>query len=113
MLFLSYTSGVVLLLPFADPLKALDLTRAHLVLLAASVVLTVISYLCFAGALKRLEASRTGVVISLTPIITVTIVSVLAVLVPGAVEPERLNALGFAGAAMVVAGSMSCSLGRG
>ena len=112
LLFLGYMSGAVLLLPIARPTDVLDLSPHAAVLLGASVILTVTSYLCFAGALKRLDASRAGVVISLTPLITVGIVGLLALVSPGLVEPERLNALGILGAAMVVAGSMGCSLGH-
>ena len=112
LLFAGYLLGGILLLPFVDPLDVLTLSGTHTLLLGISVVLTVISYLCFAGALKRLEASRAGVVISLTPLVTVGLVGLLAAVSPGTVEPEKLNAAGLLGAAMVVIGSMGCSLGR-
>jgi drug/metabolite transporter (DMT)-like permease len=113
LLFIGYISGVLLLLPIARPLEVLTLSPPVAILLGLSVILTVTSYLCFAGALKRLDASRAGVVISLTPLLTVSIVWALSVLSPGTVDPEPLNALGLAGAAMVVVGSMGCSLGHG
>jgi hypothetical protein len=51
-----------------------------------------------------------GAVLALTPLLTLGVMELAAWGVPGLVAPERLAALGWAGAATVVAGSMAVSL---
>ena len=111
LLTVCYGTGIAVLLPFID-LNGLTLfPLSHYVLFVASVALTLCSYLTFAEALRHLEASRTGVVVALTPLLTVAMAAVAA-LFTDRVETEPLNALALLGALLVVAGSTATSLGR-
>ena len=107
-----YLVGSLLLLPGAQPLVLLSQSWPRLALLAATIVVTLVSYRCFSGALQHLEGSRVGVVISLTPLVTLTAVAVASSYVPALVRPEPLGALGLTGALMVVGGSALTALAR-
>ena len=110
-LFVIYSSGAVLLLPCVDLPQLADLNGMQVLLLLASSVMTVVSYFCFATALDHVEASRIGVVVALTPLITVMNMGLLTVVFPGVLAPEQLNAASMAGAVLVVAGSALGALG--
>jgi drug/metabolite transporter (DMT)-like permease len=73
---------------------------------------TVIAYGAFAESLQHWEASRVSAILALAPIFTIVSMSLMAWLAPGLVTPEHLTALGLVGAILVVAGSMSISLGK-
>ena len=73
---------------------------------------TVIAYGAFAESLQHLEASKVSAILALAPIFTIVSMSITACLAPGLVTPERVTSLGLLGAILVVAGSMSISLGK-
>ena len=73
---------------------------------------TVIAYGAFAESLQHLEASKVSAILALAPIFTIVSMSITAWLAPGLVTPERITSLGLLGAILVVAGSMSISLGK-
>ncbi len=108
-----YAAGVVLMLPLGQPSRLVGLDRMQLGLLGLASVMTVVSYVCFGTALNHLEASRTGVVIALTPLMTMGNASLAARILPEMIEPEGLDAVGWIGAGMVVVGSMLGALGGG
>lgn len=70
---------------------------------------TLVAYGAFAEALNHLEASRVSAILTLTPLVTVTVVHLLPL--PGVVV-EPLTWLSLGGALMVVAGSMGAALLR-
>ena len=109
---LVYWSGVLLFLPLASPGRAVELSTIPLLLLACSVVFTLVSYISFAESLKRMEASRMGALVALTPLITIGMMGLLALHDPTLVPMDPLNELASAGAILVVVGSMCCSLGK-
>ena len=100
-----------MLVPFIDLNGLTHFSLSHYTLFAVSVALTLCSYLTFAEALRHLEASRTGVVVALTPLLTVAMAA-LAALFTDQVETEPLNALALLGALLVVAGATATSLGK-
>ena len=110
-LTVAYATGIVVLFPFVHLEQLVSFTQFHVLLFVVSVFLTLSSYLFFAEALRHLEASRTGVIVALTPLLTVAIAA-LAALFTDAVETEPLNALALLGAGLVVTGSICSSLGR-
>ena len=110
-LTVAYSTGIVVLFPFVHLEQLANFTQFHVMLFVVSVFLTLSSYLFFAEALRHLEASRTGVIVALTPLLTVAIAA-LAALFTDAIETEKLNALALFGAVVVVAGSICASLGR-
>lgn len=73
---------------------------------------TVIAYGAFAESLQHLEASKVSAILALAPIFTIVSMSITAWLLPGLVTPEHITSLGLLGAILVVAGSMSISLGK-
>lgn len=110
MLFI-YAAAVLLLAPLATPLQVLDLDWLHGIAVAYCAFNTLAAYAAFSEALNHWEASRVGAVLALTPLGTLTVVSLLSDLWPAHVRPETISALGIAGAVIVVVGSMTTSLG--
>jgi drug/metabolite transporter (DMT)-like permease len=111
-LVLIYLSASVLLLPLARLEPRLPLDALGYVLLAFCCVNTVLAYGAFAEALVHWEASRVSAALAVTPLVTIFASALLARLLPGSVQIEPLNGLSYAGAALVVAGSMVCALKR-
>jgi drug/metabolite transporter (DMT)-like permease len=50
--------------------------------------------------------------LALAPIFTIVSMSIIAGIAPGLVTPEHITSLGLLGAILVVAGSISISLGK-
>ncbi|MEW6752403.1 MAG: DMT family transporter [Candidatus Latescibacterota bacterium] len=105
-----YLAGALLLWPAAQPALVLVQSWPRLLLLAVTALVTLVSYRCFSGALQHLEGARVSVVLSLSPLITVSGVAVAASLVPQRVHPEQLGAAGLLGALLVVGGSALTAL---
>jgi drug/metabolite transporter (DMT)-like permease len=111
-LLLVYIGATIVLLPVSRPGQITELSGLGLGLLAFGVFNTLAAYGCFAEALEHWEASRVSAVISLTPLVTLFAVYVILAIWPQAEVGQRLDALGLAGAVLVVAGSMLTALGR-
>jgi drug/metabolite transporter (DMT)-like permease len=107
-----YLAGTLVFFPTASPGVALQLDAVGLALLVFCAINTLIAYGCFAEALNHLEASRVSVVLSLTPLVTVAVVAVIAGPFPRLAHPDELNVVALLGAILVVAGSMLAALGR-
>lgn len=105
-----YGVATVLLLPFSKPAALAQLDLAHWLALAYCALNTLAAYGAFAEALAHWEASRVSVVLSLTPLLTLLTVAVVHAVAPAVVAPERVGAIGLAGAALVVVGSAVTSL---
>ena len=71
---------------------------------------TIGAYGAFAEALVHWDASRVSAVIATTPLLCIGAAAVVATVWPQWLEPERLTAMGWFGAALVVAGSAAASL---
>lgn len=107
-----YATAAVLMTPLASPSQLLGLDRLHTLALGYCLINTVAAYGAFAEALAHWEASRVGVVLALTPLLTVVSVEVAHRLNPDLVPPETITTLGYVGAAVVVIGSAVASLSR-
>ncbi|MCE2450163.1 MAG: DMT family transporter [Candidatus Latescibacteria bacterium] len=101
---LVYWFGTMLFLPLAQPSRIFDLPTIPCLLLACSVVFTLVSYLSFAESLKRMEA--------LTPLVTMAVMGLLALFDPNLVPMEPLNKPAIGGTILVVVGSMCSTLGK-
>lgn len=110
-LLLIYIGASVFLLPMAKPSQVAALGRFELGLLAFGIVNTLAAYGCFAEALEHWEASRVSAVISLTPVVTILAVYAILAVWPEADIGARLDALGTAGAFLIVMGSVMTALG--
>lgn len=107
-----YLGGALLLVPFIELPSLAILPALGVGLLLASSVMTMASYLTFAMALEHLEASRIGVLVSLTPIIVMINMELLMLWRPGLLEAEFLPVTSLVGAGAVVVGSSLSALGR-
>ena len=105
-LMVLYLASSFLMLPLANPQHILHLNGSQLILLTASGISALISYVSFAEALKHIEASRASVVLALPPIITVASTPVVVSLWPNFIAYEQLSLLSVIGAILVVIGSM-------
>ena len=100
----------LLLAPLSAPASLTHLSTLHALLLAASVLNTLIAYGTFAEALVHWEASKVSATLAVTPIVTFALAPLVASAFPGFAPPEDHDALAYAGAGLVVAGSLLVAL---
>lgn len=105
-----YALSTLALWPFATPSALLRLDGLHWLLLGYCAFNTIGAYGAFAEALAHWEASKVSVVLATTPLLCIAASAAVAVLWPGWLAPERIDTLGWAGALLVVAGSVTVSL---
>ncbi|MFZ5637758.1 MAG: DMT family transporter [Pseudomonadota bacterium] len=105
-----YVAAALLLWPFARPSALLHLGGMHWWLLAYCALNTVAAYGAFAEALAHWEASRMSAILATTPLLCIAAVAASHALWPTLVAAERITALGYAGAALAVVGSIAISL---
>jgi drug/metabolite transporter (DMT)-like permease len=108
-----YIGGALFTTPAIRPDTFAGLSGLGIGLLIFTAANTIIAYGAFAEALQHWEASRVSAVLSLTPIITIITVQTAHHFWPDTIPFEELPAWSYAGAGLVVAGSMMTSLGRG
>ena len=104
--------ATIVFTPFARPATIMNLTGLQLAMLLFCGVNVIVAYGCFAEALEHWEASRVSAVLALVPLLTLTFMELCAAIAPSLSKSEGLNFKGWIGAALVVAGSMQCALGR-
>lgn len=109
-MFFVYLASAVLSFPFADfgKLQALDGLGVGLLIFASAN--TIVAYGAFAESLAHWPASRVSAVLALTPVLTMMTNHGAHELWPDVVPEEILPGVSYAGAALVVAGSMLASL---
>ncbi|MDB6062605.1 MAG: EamA family transporter [Verrucomicrobiaceae bacterium] len=111
-LVMIYGAGTLLLLPIASlPAIAAMNINGHLFALGGMVV-TVVSYGTFNGALAQWEASRVSAILTLTPLFTLLITRVAAFARPDLFVYEHNDALSWLGAGVVVLGSLCVAVPR-
>ncbi|MCB1581789.1 MAG: DMT family transporter [Xanthomonadales bacterium] len=71
---------------------------------------TVIAYGAFAEALNHWNASRVGMVLAITPVITLFAINSFAFFFPELMSAESIQTFGYAGVVFIVSGSMLASL---
>lgn len=111
-MWLIYLAAIILFLPPAQLGSIAALNGPQLALLAFCCLNTLVAYGCFAEALDHWETSRVSAVLAISPLITLAAIRLLALMEPGLIEPEPVNAIAIAGAVLVVVGSMFCALGQ-
>ncbi len=109
MLFI-YAFATLVLLPTAVPDAILALDGWQWLIVGYCALNTLGAYGCFAEALNHWEASRVSTVLALTPLGTVAVAMLVHAWWPRLIEAERLSLVSWAGALMVVGGSMITSL---
>ena len=105
-----YVLSALLLWPFADPGRLLQLDGLHGALLGYCALNTLVAYGAFAEALAHWEASRVSAILATTPILCVGAVAGVHALWPAVIAPEQLGPMGWAGALLVLSGSAAASL---
>jgi len=100
----------LVLAPWSAPSTLLELTPVRALLLAVSVLNTLVAYGAFAEALVHWEASKVSATLAVTPVVTFALAPLVAAAFPGFAPPEDHNLLAYAGAGMVVAGSALVAL---
>ena len=105
-----YVVATLMLLPFAHPATLLQLDALHWAVLAFCAFNTIGAYGAFAEALAHWEASRVSAVLATTPLLCIAAITGVHALWPQWLAPERITALGWIGASLVVAGSAAVSL---
>jgi drug/metabolite transporter (DMT)-like permease len=105
-----YVFAAIVLWPSTRLETLASLDPWHAAALTFCALNTVAAYGAFAEALAHWEATRVSAVLALTPLFTVIAMELAVWLVPGLVPPERITVVGWAGAALVVGGSMAVSL---
>jgi drug/metabolite transporter (DMT)-like permease len=105
-----YAVAALLLWPMATPSTLNGLDGFQMAVLLYCAINTLGAYGCFAESLAHWDASRVGAVLALTPFLTLLLMELAAWRAPGLVAPEQIATLGWVGAVVVVAGSMSVSL---
>jgi drug/metabolite transporter (DMT)-like permease len=111
-LLLLYAGSALVLIPAAHPSQLLELSTLQVWMFVFCCANTVFAYGAFAESLRHWEASRVSAMLALTPLFTMMTMWVIERAAPDLVRPEQLNALSFAGAGVVVAGSMLVALGN-
>lgn len=111
-LLMIYLVASVVLLPFAHSEHVHQLTHAGWYLLIFACLNTLLAYGAFAEALVHWEGSRVSATLAITPLITIFSCHLLNYFWPGSIATEPLNAWSYAGAGLVVAGSMVTALKR-
>jgi drug/metabolite transporter (DMT)-like permease len=112
LMWMIYTAGAVLLLPFASPSQISALDETQLIILLYCSVLTILGYGAFAEALAHWEATRVSAVVAVTPLITWTLNRVAATLMPSYAQVEQLSPWSIVGAGMVTLGCAFAALAR-
>lgn len=110
-MLLIYTGCTVCFAPFAAPATLAPLGAMGWLVLLFCAANTLIGYGAFAAALEHWEASRVSAVLSATPLATLGFAALARLWIPESVPAEQLSLLSFAGAGLVVLGSLTTSLG--
>lgn len=106
-----YLGCALVITPWAHPMEALNLSPLQAWMLLACCLNTLIAYGAFAEALAHWQASRVSATLALTPLVTFASAAIASSLWPTYVQAEDINALGYAGAVVVVAGSTLVAMG--
>ena len=106
-----YAGCALLFVPGSHGGKLAAVPVAAWPVLAFCAANTLVAYGAFAAALEHWEASRVSAVLALTPIATLAFSSAAAALFPARFTTEHLSLASWAGALLVVAGSLCTALG--
>lgn len=111
-LFAIYLTGTVVLFPVAEFGDYASLDGARWIILGGSCLITAASFLSYAHAVSHAEASRIGVIFSLSPLVTFLMAWLFSLMLTDSIEPEPLTFVSMAGALIVVVGSAFGALAR-
>ncbi|MDX1977147.1 MAG: DMT family transporter [Pseudanabaenaceae cyanobacterium bins.68] len=107
-----YGISALVLTPFAAPTKLFEISSLHWSSLIFCAINTLIAYGCFAEALDHWDASRISAVLTLTPLVTLATVALVANFLPSLFNAEPITLLSILGAVLVAVGSGTISLAK-
>jgi len=107
-----YAGCALLFLPLARPVAAAQLDAGGRFLLGFCALNTLVAYGAFSESLAHWEASRVSAVLALTPMATLAFAAAASSLWPRLDSQPPLPAASWAGACLVVAGSVATALGE-
>ncbi len=98
--------GAFSLLPFSSPFD-MELSVPQWILLFLCGANTLIAYGCFTAALHHWQATKVSATLTMVPLLALVIIPPILQIWPGLFVPEDLNLLNYAGAVLVVLGSVT------
>jgi drug/metabolite transporter (DMT)-like permease len=107
-----YAGSALLFAPGASPQALLELDGAGWLLLLLASLNTLLGYGTFAASLEHWEAARVSAILALTPLATLVFSLVASAIWPGLVDSGAASLGAFAGAAVVVVGSLLVAYGQ-
>lgn len=105
-----YAFASLVLLFFSDLNTPQSFSTIQWWAIAYACINTVIAYGAFAEALNHWNASRVGMVLALTPVITLLFINTFAFFFPQLLQAESIQTVGYVGMVFIVSGSMLASL---
>lgn len=111
-LLMLYVLCTLVLTTVAKPMTVLNLSGWQLACLVFCGVNTLVGYGALAEAMARWQAAQVSAIVTLTPLFTLFFSDLLALAWPDYFAPPVLNAVGYAGAVVVVAGAMFSAIGH-
>lgn len=112
MTLLFYGLGALMLLPLSDVMSIQALTWTSGLALLFCCMNTLVAYGSFTQAMFVWEASKVSAIIAMAPVFTILSSSIAVALYPSFFVASDLTTTAYAGAFMVVIGSMLTALGR-
>lgn len=97
---------MLILIPFVDFSVFVDFTPGLWILLIFLGIITIIAYGCLAEAFKYIEANKISVIVTLNPIITFVVMSILGSMEVDWIEAEVFTIYSIFGATMVIFGAV-------
>jgi drug/metabolite transporter (DMT)-like permease len=107
-----YAGGVLALIGFISPAALGQLDGIEWAALLFCCINMVVGYGAFTEALQVWQAARVSAVIALAPVVTIICMNLAVAFWPAYFASSNLNAWSYAGALLVVAGSMLAALGK-
>ena len=97
---------IILLLPAANFSLLYHLSLVQKIVIVYLGINTLVAYGCLGKALQYLEASKTSIIITLNPLLTLFLMSILSKLELTWINPEIINTKGYWGAFFVIMGAI-------
>lgn len=109
-LFFIYTFASLVMFTWSDLASFKSINSLQWWAIFYACLNTVIAYGAFAEALNHWNASRVGMVLALTPVLTLLFINAFAYVFPQLLAAESIHSIGYLGMLFIVAGSMLASL---
>lgn len=106
-----YLAGALALTPLSTPSAFLELDSLQTACLIFACINTIVAYGAFSTAMKNWHAAKVSAVVTTTPLFTLGLEALGALVLPQVFPLEHLGLLSLLGAVVVVLGAMGIALG--